>query len=201
MDLCETRDEVFYPSGHASSNVATPRRGSLLRIESRPLNRAACRLALIAALIPLGMEACGGTPASTSAPAPTPARAPTSTPTTAPARPATPAATKSLSTLSGVYTREQASRGKEVYANLCKSCHNPSTGDTFAKRWAGKTLFDMFTFIYENMPDNNPRSVDEASNADIIGYLLQSTGMPVGTHDVPAAPDSLKAIHIEIKNP
>ena len=105
----------------------------------------------------------------------------------------------SVSTLSGVYTEEQAKRGKEAYLNLCKSCHNPSTGDAFSGRWAGKTLFELFTYIYETMPDNNPRTVDEVSNADIIGYLMQATGMPVGTRDVPVAADSLKAIRIEVR--
>lgn len=105
----------------------------------------------------------------------------------------------SVSTLAGVYTEEQAKRGKEAYLNLCKSCHNPSTGDAFSGRWAGKTLFDLFTYIYETMPDNNPRTVEESANADIIGYLMQATGMPVGTHDVPIAADSLKAIRIEVK--
>ena len=105
----------------------------------------------------------------------------------------------SVSTLAGVYTEEQAKRGKEAYLNLCKSCHNPSTGDAFSGRWAGKTLFDLFTYIYETMPDNNPRTVEESANADIIGYLMQATGMPVGTRDVPIAADSLKAIRIEVK--
>ena len=105
----------------------------------------------------------------------------------------------SISTLAGVYTEEQARRGKQAYLNLCKSCHNPSTGDAFSGRWAGKTLFELFTYIYETMPDNNPRSVDEANNADIIGYLMQATGMPVGNRDVPIAADSLKAIRIEVK--
>jgi hypothetical protein len=105
----------------------------------------------------------------------------------------------SVSTLTGVYTEEQAKRGKEAYLNLCKSCHNPSTGDAFSGRWGGKTLYELFTYIYETMPDNNPRTVDEVSNADIIGYLLQATGMPVGTRDVPIAADSLKAIRIEVK--
>jgi S-disulfanyl-L-cysteine oxidoreductase SoxD len=115
------------------------------------------------------------------------------------ARAQTSPAIDSTSTLTGVYTEEQAKRGKEVYLSLCRSCHIPSTGDSFARRWAGKTLLDLFSYIYTTMPDNNPRSVDEASNADIIGYLMQATGMPVGTHDVPVSADSLKAIRIEVK--
>jgi mono/diheme cytochrome c family protein len=115
------------------------------------------------------------------------------------ARAQTSPAVDSTSTLSGVYSAEQAKRGKEAYLTLCRSCHIPSTGDGFARRWGGKTLLDLFTYIYETMPDNNPRSVDEASNADIIGYLMQATGMPVGTRDVPIAADSLKAIRIEVK--
>ena len=110
-------------------------------------------------------------------------------------------AVDSTSTLAGVYTEEQAKRGKELYLTLCRSCHIPSTGEGFARRWGGKTLLDLFTYIYETMPDNNPRSVDEVSNADIIGYLMQTTGMPVGTREVPIAADSLKAIRIEVKKP
>jgi len=111
----------------------------------------------------------------------------------------TPVAADSMSTLRGVYTGDQAKRGKEAYLTYCRSCHLPSTGDTFAKRWAGKTILDLFTYIYETMPDNNPRSVNETDNADIIGYLLQATGMPVGSRELPFAADSLKSIRIEMK--
>jgi len=146
-------------------------RGQLLRIASRPFDRAVCCLSAGVFLTLVS----GNAHAQTS----------TTIDTT--------------STLAGVYTDEQAKRGKEAYLTLCRSCHVPSTGDGFARRWGGKTLLDLFTYIYETMPDNNPRTVDEASNADIIGYLLQSTGMPVGTRDVPIAADSLKAIRIEVK--
>ena len=146
------------------------RRGTSLRIAFRSFDRVMSSIGLVAVALSAGR-----------------ARAQTST------------TIDSVSTQTGVYTEEQAKRGKDVYLNLCKSCHNPSTGDAFSERWAGKTLFDLFTYIYEMMPDNNPRSVDEASNADIIGYLMQATGMPVGTRDVPIAADSLKAIRIEVK--
>jgi hypothetical protein len=148
-------------------------RGKPLRIVSRPLDGAVCWAILGVVVTLLSGEA----------------RAQTSP------------AVDSTSTLIGVYTDEQAKRGKEAYLTLCRSCHVPSTGDGFARRWAGKTLLDLFNYIYETMPDNNPRSVDEFSNADIIGYLMQATGMPVGTREVPVAADSLKAIRIEVKKP
>ena len=68
-----------------------------------------------------------------------------------------------------------------LLSQLPRSVH----GNSFAKRWAGKTILDLFTYIYETMPDNNPRSVSETDNADIIGYLLQVTGMPVGSRELP----------------
>jgi len=116
-----------------------------------------------------------------------------------PARAQTSTAVDSTSTLAGVYTGDQAKRGKEAYLTYCRSCHLPSTGNAFAQRWAGKTILDLFTYIYETMPDNNPRSVSETDNADIIGYLLQTTGMPVGSRELPVVADSLKAIRIEMK--
>ena len=117
----------------------------------------------------------------------------------APARAQTSTAIDSTSTLAGVYTADQAKRGKEAYLTFCRSCHVPSIGKEFAKRWGGKTILDLFTYIYETMPDNNPRSVTETDNADIIGYLLQATGMPVGSRELPFVADSLKSIRIEVK--
>src|SRR5215217_9710184 len=141
-------------------------RGKPLRIVFRPLDRAACwaTLGVVLAL------------------------------SSGQARAQTSPAIDSTSTLTGVYNNDQAKRVNELYLTHCRSCHLPSTGDAFVRRWGGKTLLDLFNYIYETMPDNNPRSVDEFTNADIIAYLMQSTGMPVGTRDVPVAADSLKAI-------
>ena len=103
------------------------------------------------------------------------------------------------STLIGVYTAEQAARGKNGYLGLCRSCHNPSTGDAFAKRWAGKMVSDLFAYIFETMPQNDPRTLSPTDNADIVSYLLQVTAMPPGGKELPTDPDSLKIIRIEIK--
>jgi mono/diheme cytochrome c family protein len=103
------------------------------------------------------------------------------------------------STLNGVYTLEQAARGRNIYLGQCRSCHNPSTGDAFEKLWAGKTVADLFTYIKESMPPNDPGALSRTDNADVVGFLLQATRMPAGTRDLPADRDSLKTIRIEVK--
>jgi len=105
------------------------------------------------------------------------------------------------STLSGVYTDEQASRGKDVYAGSCRSCHTPAshTGATFNKWWRGKHLSDLFLFVSTRMPKNDPGSLAPEDVADVTAYLLKMNAMPVGNAELPADADSLKKIRIETK--
>jgi mono/diheme cytochrome c family protein len=105
------------------------------------------------------------------------------------------------STLSGVYTDEQASRGKDVYSGSCRSCHTPAshTGATFNKWWRGKQLSDLFLFVSTRMPKNDPGSLAPDDVADVMAYLLKMTAMPVGTAELPPDADSLKKIRIETK--
>jgi len=105
------------------------------------------------------------------------------------------------STLNGVYTNEQASRGKDVYAVSCKSCHTASThtGATFAKFWKGKQLSDLFNFIATRMPKNDPGTLAIEDVADVTAYLLKMNAMPVGPGELPPDADSLKKFRIELK--
>ncbi len=106
------------------------------------------------------------------------------------------------STLSGVYTNEQASRGKDVYAGSCRSCHVPAshTGATFATWWRGKQLSDLFTFVSTRMPKNDPGSLAPEDAADVVAYLLKMNAMPAGAVALPADIDSLKKIRIAVKS-
>ena len=107
----------------------------------------------------------------------------------------------SASTLSGVYTDEQASRGKDVYFGSCRSCHTPAshTGATFAKWWRGKRLSDLFAFVSTRMPKNDPGTLAPEDVADVMAYLLKMNVMPVGGAELPADADSLSKIRIEMK--
>jgi mono/diheme cytochrome c family protein len=114
---------------------------------------------------------------------------------------AKPAAATSLSTLSGVYTDEQAQRGREVYASSCRSCHTPAshTGETFNKWWRGKRLSDLFLFVQMRMPKNDPGSLAVEDVADVVSYLMKMNGMPVGKDEMYPDADSLKKFKIEAK--
>lgn len=111
------------------------------------------------------------------------------------------ATASSPSTLNGVYTDEQASRGKDVYAGSCRSCHTPAshTGATFTKWWRGKHLSDLFLYVSTRMPKNDPGSLGPDDVADVMAYLLKMNAMPAGKEELPPDADSLKKIRIETK--
>jgi mono/diheme cytochrome c family protein len=86
-------------------------------------------------------------------------------------------------TLSGIYTLEEADAGKELYAPLCGSCHfanNPHTAPEFRKKWAGKRLSDLFTVMRTTMPKNDPASLSDEDYGVILAYMLQLNKMPPG---------------------
>ena len=94
-------------------------------------------------------------------------------------RPAAPQKT----TLSGVYTLEEADAGKELYAPLCGSCHlanNPHTAPEFRKKWTGKPLSELFAVMRTTMPKNDPASLSDEDYGVILAYMLQLNNMPSG---------------------
>ena len=105
-------------------------------------------------------------------------------------------------TRSGVYTDAQAERGSDVYAGMCRSCHAPAshTGVVFAKSWKGRTLADLFAYVSERMPKNDPGILAPEQYADVVAYLLKLNAMPAGAAEI--APDSaaLAAIRIDVND-
>lgn len=102
------------------------------------------------------------------------------------------------STGQGVYNREQWLRGRDLYAGLCAGCHPAVThvGPVFTTSWAGKKLSDLFGFLRERMPKNDPGSLSEQDYVDVMSYLLRLNGMPAGVDELP--PDSVALARIKI---
>jgi mono/diheme cytochrome c family protein len=105
------------------------------------------------------------------------------------------------STLAGVYTEEQATRGKNSFLGSCKSCHAPEsqTGTNFTRLWLGKPLLDLFKYVSEAMPENDPGTLPPEMNADIVAYLLQLNAMPAGKTELVADTSAMRATRVEIK--
>ncbi len=105
-------------------------------------------------------------------------------------------------TLSGIYTLEQASRGQDVYSGSCRGCHTPAshTGATFATYWLHKSVADLFAYVATNMPKNDPGSLDPHDVADVIAYLLKMNQMPAGPMELLPDTTALRQIRIDSKN-
>jgi mono/diheme cytochrome c family protein len=103
-------------------------------------------------------------------------------------------------TSSGVYTAEQANRGRDTYAMQCKSCHTPAshTGVTFAQWWDRKPLSELYTFILTRMPKNEPGSLQPDEYVDVMAYLLKLNDLPSGSDPLPADSLAMKRIRIEV---
>jgi mono/diheme cytochrome c family protein len=86
-------------------------------------------------------------------------------------------------TLSGVFTVEEANAGKELYLPLCSSCHlsvNPHSTPEFRKKWAGRPLSELYAIMRATMPKNDPASLADEDYAVILAYMLQLNKMPPG---------------------
>lgn len=110
-----------------------------------------------------------------------------------------PAAEVPTSTQAGVYTAQQAARGRNVYAGICSSCHSTSThtGAPFFSRWGGQPISELYGLISETMPQMEPASLSKQEYIDVVAYLLQLNRMPAGEKELTADPALLRAIRID----
>jgi mono/diheme cytochrome c family protein len=102
-------------------------------------------------------------------------------------------------TNSGVYSREQATRGQDVFLGMCKNCHTPEayTTTVFTTKWSGKALSELYSYIRDQMPKNEPGSLSPEEYADVLAYLLRLNRMPAGQDDLPPDATALKTIRFE----
>jgi mono/diheme cytochrome c family protein len=114
---------------------------------------------------------------------------------------AKPAGTAQKTTLNGVYTARQATAGEETYYTLCISCHPKGTyaGPGFKSNWSGRPLSDLFDWVLNKMPKNDPGSLTPAESVQVIAYILQQNKMPAGKVALPANEKTLYGIKIQIK--
>ena len=146
----------------------------------------------------LGVEmrsahAAGPAPEAKPAPQPAPGPAPAKT------------------TLDGVFTDEEAARGKAQYNTTCSACHMedlsgsgqalPLAGDGFMDIWEGQTMKDFLDLVQGTMPQDKPGSLTPDQALDVMSYILQQNKFPAGKEELKNDPDALKSILITKKAP
>jgi mono/diheme cytochrome c family protein len=107
----------------------------------------------------------------------------------------------------GVYTEEQAGRGRGLYNEHCASCHAdtltggemspPLAGGDFISNWNGLTLGELFERIRTTMPLNKAGKLSREVNSDITAYILSVNKFPAGKKELPHTTEFLKEIRIE----
>jgi pimeloyl-ACP methyl ester carboxylesterase/cytochrome c553 len=109
----------------------------------------------------------------------------------------------------GVYTREQAMRGRTEYVRSCAACHAedlrgngtaPSlVGESFSFLYGDTPVGELFGRIRTLMPSDRPNSLSSQSYRDIVAFILQSNTLPPGERELDADPDALRQILITTK--
>jgi S-disulfanyl-L-cysteine oxidoreductase SoxD len=122
------------------------------------------------------------------------------------------AAAPSRSVWDGVYTKAQAARGSDLYKQACAKCHAPDlagngnmstelAGQEFRLNWSGQTASDLFDRIHNSMPADNPGSLSEASDADLLAFIFSANGFPAGAKDLAHDSKGLAQIGIQSTKP
>ena len=107
----------------------------------------------------------------------------------------------------GVYTEEQAAKGKELYTTHCSGCHSdnmeggemapPLAGGAFTSNWNGLTAADLFERVRTTMPLNTPGKLSREINAAILAYMFKFNSFPAGSTELNQRAEYLRDIKIE----
>jgi len=111
----------------------------------------------------------------------------------------------------GVYSEEQAGRGRTLYGKECASCHGsslsggetapPLTGSAFMANWSGLSVGELFERIRLSMPEGRPGTLSRQQNADILAYMLSVNEFPAGKAELQKDTDRLKQIRFLAERP
>jgi cytochrome c len=125
-------------------------------------------------------------------------------------------------TTDGVYTVDQAKRGRDVYRKRCVLCHldngqgreaepfipgqsleregdaeaPPVAGDAFLKKWNGHTARELYDKLAATMPVGGAGSLTPQEYTDVLAHLFELNKLPAGQQELPALRDQLDPIII-----
>lgn len=105
----------------------------------------------------------------------------------------------------GVFTAQQAERGRVLFATACAACHGvdlngvnrpPLKGEVFRNHWMEGSLDALFGRV-KSMPPNRA-SLADGEYVDLLAFLLDANAFPAGTLELKV--DAIPNIQIQGKN-
>jgi mono/diheme cytochrome c family protein len=111
-----------------------------------------------------------------------------------------------VTTAQGAYTEAQAIRGFDLFVANCAFCHGPEMeadgripaigGLAFRNNWRGSNAEDIFQFLNDFMPFDQPGELDAQTYVDVIAYIMQFSGYPAGENELPLDREGLAQVRI-----
>ena len=106
----------------------------------------------------------------------------------------------------GIYTEEQAKRGRRAFQRDCTECHGEDLrggeaapglmGREFVSFWSDTSVGELFELTRETMPEESPGGLSDKTYADILAYMLQANKFPAGDSELEPAVERLLRIGI-----
>jgi glucose/arabinose dehydrogenase/mono/diheme cytochrome c family protein len=113
----------------------------------------------------------------------------------------------SRSVWDGVYTQQQANRGKTLYADQCANCHGAElngsdetpalVGDRFMAKWGNRSVDEFFETIRVSMPADRPASLSRPKTADLVAYIFGANKIPVGAAELGTQSEILRQLRFQ----
>ena len=126
------------------------------------------------------------------------------------------------SVMDGVYTTDQAARGRTQYKKRCVLCHLDNgqghaavpvipgesleregdaeapavAGEPFQKKWNGRTAWELYGTMASTMPVGSPKTLSPQEYADLLAFLFELNKYPAGQSELTPAREQLEAITI-----
>ncbi len=89
----------------------------------------------------------------------------------------------------GAYTEAQADDGHVKFNNHCAECHGPKLDGAlgpnlhdanFQAIFADKPVSNLRDWVYENMPQNAPKSLADKDLYPILAWIMKKNNVPAG---------------------
>ena len=98
-----------------------------------------------------------------------------------------------------VFSATQAARGEQLFESICMNCHEIAeftAAGAYLDDVEGKPLWETFEYVWAEMPEDEPASLDPEDYAAVLAYIFSIYGLPSGETDLPIDRESLETITI-----